>query len=464
MIALQRHWDAVRLALDNEKLRSTMVFRVDETAFLPAALEIIERPVSPTARLTARVLLIGLVLTIAWLAFGQVDVVASAPGRLIPADNIKLVQPADPGVVRAIMVRDNQAVKAGQLLVQLDPTVSTADAAQARKQLETAELDAARGRAMLSSLSGKGLIFVPPPGTSDETAAMQREMARAELEDIKGTASMHGADRQAAIAALAEAREQVAKLTQTLPLIDQQVAANEVLQARGYVSKLRLIEMHRQQLAATKDRDIALATARKAQAQIESASGSMVQSGASARAKLLDQLYKADAEMRLRREELVKALQKSTLQRLVSPVDGTVAQLAVHTVGGMVEAAKPIMVIVPKGGALVAEVKVLNRDIGFIRVGQPVAVKLAAYPFTRYGTVAGRVESLSSDATQDDKLGLVYTVRIAVDRRMTQRNGQVIELTPGMELVADIRTGQRSIMSYLLSPIRVAGGEAGHER
>jgi hemolysin D len=464
MIALQRHWDAVRLALDNEKLRSTMVFRVEETAFLPAALEIIERPVSPTARLTARVLMIGLVLTIAWLVFGRVDVVASAPGRLIPAENVKLVQPADAGVVRAILVRDNQAVRAGQPLVQLDPTISTAEATQARKALETAELDAARARAMLSSLDGRGLVFVAPPGTSAETTAMQRALAQAELDDIRGTASMHMADRQVAIAARTEARVQAAKLAESLPLIDQQVAANEILLARGYVSKLRLIEMHRQRLAAAKDRDIALATARKAQAQIDSASGSMEQSGASARAKVLNELNRAEAEARLRREELVKATQKSTLQRLVSPVDGTVAQLAVHTVGGVVEATKPIMVIVPKGGALVAEVKVLNKDVGFIRVGQEVAVKLEAFPFTRYGTIAGKVETLSSDATQDEKLGLIYTVRITIDRQMIQRSGKVVELTPGMEVVADIRTGRRSIMSYLLSPIKVAGGEAGHEQ
>jgi HlyD family type I secretion membrane fusion protein len=243
-----------------------------------------------------------------------------------------------------------------------------------------------------------------------------------------------------------------------------QIDAYEGLLAKGFVSRLRVVEMQRQRLAAARDRDIAVDTMHKADAQIRSADGGMAQAGAEARVQVLADLAKAEAEAKLRREELVKATQTSSLQRLSSPADGTVTQLSVHTVGGVVEAAKPIMAIVPAGGALVAEVKILNRDIGFVRVGQPVAVKLSAFPFTRYGVVEGRVDSLSSDAVDDEKLGLVYVGRVSLDRRMLQRNGQTVTLNPGMELAADIRTGRRSIMSYLLSPIDEASRNAGHEQ
>jgi hemolysin D len=464
MIALADHWASAKEALHKEKERAAGLTRVEEVDFLPAAMEIVERPVSPTARMTARVLMIALALTVLWLIFGQVDVVASAPGRLIPADNVKVIQAADSGTVRSILVRDSQKVRAGQALLELDPTVSSAEAVQAQKALETAELNVARGRAMLSSLDGRGLVFVPPPGTSAQVVAMQTALARAELEAIRGGASVHGADRQAAMAALGEARLQAAKLTETLPLVDQQIAANEAMLAKGFVSKLRVIEMQRQRLALIKDRQIALETADKARAQIASAGGTLVQADGLARAKILDDLTKAEAEARLRREELVKASRKSSLQRLVSPVDGTVAQLSVHTLGGVVEVAKPLMLIVPAGGELVAEVRILNRDVGFVRVGQTVAVKLAAFPFTRYGAVPGRVQSLSSDAVQDEKMGLVYTARIAFDRHWVGRDGRAMVLTPGMEVIADVRTGQRSIGSYLLSPIQAAGLEAGRER
>ncbi|PZO71885.1 MAG: HlyD family type I secretion periplasmic adaptor subunit [Sphingomonas taxi] len=464
MNAITRHWDAVRDALADEKVRKRSRLAVTETAFLPAALEIVEKPVSPTGRATAWVLLAGLAATIGWVTLGQVDVVASAPGKLIPADNVKLVQPAEPGIVRAILVRDGERVRKGQVLVELDPTVSNADAVQAAKALETAELDAARLRAVLSGLDGRKLNFSPPQGTPADVAATQAALARAQLADLQATAGTHRADSAVAAATRAEAVIQAAKLSETLPLLDQQIDANERLLAKGYVSKLKVIEMRRQRLAAARDRDAALAIARRAAAQIAVAGGSRLQSAAEARARVLADLAKAESDARLRREELTKATQRSTLQRLVSPVDGFVSQLAVHTVGGVVEAAKPIMVIVPAGGRLVAIVKVLNRDAGFVRVGQPVAVKLEAFPFTRYGTLPGRVETISSDALEDEKLGLVYDARIALSGAIRSGDGRAEVLTSGMGATADIRTGRRSIASYLISPVEEAGHNAGRER
>ncbi len=464
MNAVTRYWNVVRTALADEKVRAKGLVRTEEVSFLPAALEIIERPVSPTARATTWAMLVLLVTTILWLIFGRIDVVASAQGRLIPTDNVKLIQPADAGVVRSILVRDGQRVRKGQPLIELDPTMSTAEATQARRALETAELDAARGRAILAALDGRGLRFTAPAGTSAEIAAVQAELARAQLADIIATAQTHAADRQAAVAARGEASVQAAKLNETLPLLDEQIAANEQLLAKGFVSKLKVIEMRRQRLSAARDRDIALQTSNRATAQMASADSGMTQSAAEARARVLGDLAKAEADVRLRREELIKARQKSSLQRLLSPVDGVVAQLAVHTIGGVVEAAKPVMVIVPSGSALVAEVKVLNKDAGFVRAGQSAAVKLEAFPFTRYGTVPGRIESVSSDAVKDERLGSVYTARVLLGRETLLRDASMVPLTAGMAVTADLQTGRRNILSYLISPIDETRFEAGRER
>jgi len=464
MNTLSRHWDVARSALAEEKARAKGLIRTEEVSFLPAAMEIIEQPVSPTARATTWLLLTGLTVTLGWLTFGKIDVVASAQGRLIPVDNIKLIQPAEAGVVRAILVHDGQHVRAGQPLIELDPTVSTAEAVQAERALQTAELDAARARAILSALDGRGLVFQAPVGTPAIVANGQAALARAQLEDIVATAATHRADQQAAVSARGEATVQAAKLTETLPLLDEQIAANEQLLAKGFVSKLKVIEMRRQRLAAARDRDIALQTSGKATAQMAAAGSGMAQSRAEARARVLTDLTKAEADGMLRREELTKARQRSSLQRLVSPVDGTVGQLSAHTIGGVVEAAKPIMVIVPSGGSLVAEVKVLNKDAGVVQTGQPVAVKLEAFPFTRYGTVPGRIQSIASDSIDDEKLGLVYIARVRLDRSAIERDGQFTPLTPGMSTTADIRTGLRSILSYLISPIEEARLEAGRER
>ena len=464
MNAVARLWGIVRSTLADEKMRAKGLVRTEEISFLPAAMEIVEQPISPTARTTTWVLLIGLLITFLWLTFGRIDVVASAQGRLIPVDNVKIIQSAEAGVVRAILVRDGQHVRKGQTLIELDPTISTAEAAQAERALETAELDAARARAMLSVLNGQKFAFAAPVGTAPYVVVNQAALARAQLDDILANAATHAADRQAAAAARSEARVQATKLTETLPLLDEQIAANEQLLVKGYVSKLKVIEMRRQRLSAVRDRDIALETSSRATAQMVAADSQMVQSRAEARSKVLEDLIKAEADARLRREELIKARQRSSLQRLKSPVDGTVAQLIIHTVGGVVEAAKPIMVVVPRSGLIVAEVKVLNKDVGFVRVGQPAALKLEAFPFTRYGTIAGRVLNVGSDSIEDDKLGLVYTARVSLKLGSIKRDGERIALVPGMAGTVDIRTGSRTIASYLISPINEARLDAGRER
>lgn len=463
MNSIAQHWDVVRAALADEQRRTKNLIKVDDVTFLPAALEIIEQPVSPTARATTWVLLVGLVLTILWLTFGKIDVVASAPGRLIPADNVKLIQPAEAGIVRAIHVRNGQFVRKGQVLVELDPTVSTAETVQAEAALQTALFDVARARAVLSALDGKGLAFVAPQGTAPQLVATQRALAAAELAAIEASASGRSADLRAAKAARSEALVQAAKLTETIPLLDQQLDAYEGLLTKGYAAKLKVIEMRRQRFATIRDREAALATARKAEAQSSSASSTMAQSKAEARTRILTDLAKAEADARLRQEELTKSRQRSSLQRLTAPVDGTITQLSIHTIGGVVEAAKPIMVVVPKGGSLVAEVKILNKDVGFVKEGQSVALKLEAFPFTRYGTIPGTVESIGSDAIEDEKLGLVYPARIGLDPLGSSRRSEV-PLSAGLAAAADIKTGRRSIMSYFLSPIDEARLEAARER
>jgi hemolysin D len=462
--ALAHHWSAVRDALENEKARSRLVPRTEETDFLPAALEVIEQPVSPTARATAWLLLALMVVVVLWLTLGKVDVVASASGRLVPADDVKLIQPGQPGVVRAILVQDGQSVRAGQRLVELDPTVSDAEAVQAAEALQTAELDAARLRAIRSALDGQGLRFTPPPGTTQEVAAAQVALAKAQFAEIQAGTQTRAADTAAARASKSEAQIQAAKLAETIPLLDEQIAANETLLEKGYVSKLRVIEMRRQRLAATRDRDAALAAAQRADAQIAVAGGNSVRSSAEARARVLADLAKAESDARLHKEELVKAQRRSSLQQLVSPVDGIVTQLSVHTIGGVVEATKPVMVIVPSRARLVAEVAIANRDVGFVTPGQSVAVKVEAFPFTRYGTVPGRLEQVSSDAVQDEKRGLIYTARVALDRDQISRDGVPVRLTPGMAVTADIRTGRRSLAEYLLSPIDEVRSTAARER
>jgi hemolysin D len=460
--AVARYWRVARTAIADERARTTGRIRSQELDFLPAALEIVERPVSPTGRLTTWALLIGLLITIGWLCLGQVDVVATAQGRIVPNDEVKLVQAVNSGIVRRVYVHDGDYVHRGQPLVDLDPTMSTADQAQAEKGLLNAELDVARNQAIADALSGRGMHFAAPPGVAPEIAETQRRLITAQVAATEAAVRGLASARQASLADARSAAEQVRKYNDTLPVLQRELDAMNGLAAKGYAPGLRLLELQRQHRSEAGDRDVAATQRTRGMSDAAKFSDEIAQSREQARQQALADLVKAQNEVILRREELTKARQKTRLQRLVAPSDGTVQQLALHTVGGVAEPIKPLMVIVPEG-TLIVEARVLNKDAGFVRRGEPVTVKLEAFPFTRYGTVPGRIVSVSRDAIQD-RTGPYYLARIALLKASIVTEKGVTPLSPGLTITGDIRVGSRSIISYLVSPISAVGSEAARER
>ncbi|MCK0530673.1 HlyD family type I secretion periplasmic adaptor subunit [Sphingobium agri] len=464
MNAWTHNWQVLKASWKADNARRKMLIPSSETDFLPAALEVIERPVSPTARAAAWLLLVGLAITILWTVFGRVDVVASASGKLMPTGNVKLVQAAGPGVVRAIYVHDGDMVRKGQPLVDLDPTLSGADLAQASKALAAAELDIARNRAIADALSGKGMHFVPPPGTPPLIADTQRRLIAAQLAQLDASVSSLNAARASAMSDARSAQAQVAKLHDTVPILDREIENMNRLDAKGYAPGLRLLELQRQRRQEAGERDVAVTQISRGYSEAQKLAQQAAQVREEARRTALSDLAKAEAEAILRREEVTKASQKNRFERLAASVDGTIQQLDVHTIGGVVEAAKPLMILVPSSGGLEVEARILNKDVGFVHVGQEAAVKLEAFPFTRYGTVPGRVRSISRDAVQDKELGLVYVATITLSRAYINADGRRVALSPGLAATADIRTGTRSIISYLLSPLQTSIAQAGRER
>lgn len=464
MNAFSHHWGVVKAAIREDRARRRTTLRSSETDFLPAALEVIERPVSPTGRVAAWILIAGLLATLLWSVLGRVDVVASAPGTLIPTGNVKLIQSPGSGVVRAIHVRNGDVVRKGQALLDLDPTLSGADLAQAEKGLAAAELDIARNRALADALGGGKGGFTAPPGTAPDVAETQRRLVAAQLAEVEANTAGLAAARTSSLADAQAARAQVAKLTATVPLLDREIEAMRRLDARGYAPGMRLIELQRQRRQEMGDRDVAQAQVSRGQSEAQKATQQIVQTREEARRIALSDLAKAEAEAILRREEVTKARQKRHFQRLVAPEGGTIQQLEVHTIGGVVEPARNLMILVPNRGGLEVEARILNKDVGFIHVGQDAAVKLEAFPFTRYGTVPGHVRSISRDAVPDKKLGSVYMAVIALDRTWIEADGRRVALSPGLAATVDVRTGTRRIISYLLSPLQENIQQAGRER
>lgn len=432
--------------------------------FLPASLEVVETPVSPTGRITAWILVVGLAVTLLWLVVGRTDVVASARGKIKPSGSVKLVQSPGTGVVRAINVKDGDHVPKGQLLIELDTTLSTAELQEAQKALLAAELDVARGHAIVDALSGRGMHFQAPPGAPPEIVETQQGLVAAQVGEVNATIASLEAARSSALSDAAAANATQAKLGETIPILDHELQAMRRLDAKGYAPGMRLLELERQVRGENGDRQVALAQRARGESEARKLAQQISETREQGRRIALADLAKAESEANLKKQEVVKASRRAGLQSLYAPVAGTVQQLAIHTVGGVVEPAKTLMVIVPDSSDLEIDAQVLNKDAGFVHEGQPARIKIDAFPFTRYGTIPGRVVSISRDAVPDPKLGPTFTATIRMDRRSIIVDGQPVPLSSGLSVVADVRTGSRRIISWLLSPIQTTVSQAGRER
>lgn len=461
---LRKHIGVLRESWKAESERRKSKIKISEKDFLPAALEILEKPPSPLGRTFIWLLITFFTIAVVWAWFGRVDVVASAQGKVLPSERVKVIQAAEIGVVRNIFVRDGQKVKAGDVLIELDPTVSGAEEEQARRALQVAEVTAARTQAVLDHIDGKSATFKPPQGADDDMVRMQKLLINSQIGEYEASLTALNQQRGEAEADLAVVTGEIAKLEQTLPLIEDQVAARQELVDKGLNSRLTFLELQERLIGHKQNILIQQDQLGKVIAAIASIDGQIDQLRQEFRKNTIGEMAEAMDQITLQQEELKKASQRSGLQRLTAPVDGVVQQLVVYTIGGVVQPAEPLMVIVPGEGELIVEAQVLNKDIGFVEVGDEVEIKLEAFSFTKYGVIEGILEDLSTDAVQDENLGLVYVARISMAKDTIMANGREINLGPGMAATAEIKTGKRRLIEFVLSPLLRYRDEALRER
>ena len=461
---LRKHWEVLIASWGEESARRKDKQAHADEEFLPAALEILERPPSPLGRFMFWFVVAIFLIALVWATFGRVDVVATAPAKTTPRAQVKLIQPAELGVVRAIHVENGMAVKAGDALIDLDPTDAAAEESQTRQQLLIARIDAARSEALIGFLETDMADYAPPADAAPAANARQRQLIAAQTEEYaarRATLAEQLAERRAELAVMQ--REQ-AKLTETLPLVDEQVEARAALEAKGLHPRFGLLELQERQVAMQKDLEIVRERRIQAQAAINALERQLEQVAQEFRRDTLAELADAEARIALAEMELEKTARRAGLRRLAAPVDGVVQQLAVHTIGGVVQPAEPLLVVVPGAGELIVEASVLNRDIGFVHEGDAVEVKLEAFPFTKYGVIDGVIENLSLDAVQDENLGLIYQARIVLARQHIRVNGREVPLSPGMAATAEVKTGTRRIIEYVAAPLLRYRDESFRER
>lgn len=462
--SFRRQFEVLResLKLDRQQARDRIAR--DHPAFLPAALEITETPPNPAGRLLLWLIIGFVLIAILWACLGQVDVVATAQGKLAPRGRVKIVQAADLGVVRALHVSEGQPVTAGQPLIELDPTVGAAEVEQARQALKSAEVDVARATALAGYVEKGTATFVAPAGMAPEDKALQQALVNARARQYSATVGgLRSSSRQR------ESDEQmivaeITKLETQLPLAEDQLASLESLEARGYAPRLRVDEVRERVVGLRQDLAIRREELRRAGAGRQGAVEEIERSRGEFAREIYDALTEARANQALRAEELKKAEERVRLTVLRAPETGVVQQVQTTTVGGVVEAAAPLMVLVPRDSDLVLDARVLNRDIGFLQEGQSVEVKLEAYPFTRYGVAHGVLEHIGRDAVEDEREGLIFPVRVRLSQPWISVGGRRTMLAPGMAATAEIKTGRRRIIEYLLSPLLRRVNEAGREQ
>ncbi|WP_295748391.1 HlyD family type I secretion periplasmic adaptor subunit [Undibacterium sp.] len=462
-----RHSLAIaRAALAAEKAQGKIVQRHrDEIEFLPAALEVLETPVSPLGRSLMWALMALFSIALIWAVLGKLDVVAVAQGKIVPNGKSKLIQPLEAGIVKAILVENGQHVALGQPLIELDTTQTSADVGKSK----TARVDA-----MLSANRALALLEAQKTNTPPKLALLNdaSENRQRETQSLAESAYAEYRSKLSSLHAELQKREQerqttklkIASLQQTAPMAHALADDYKALLAQNYVSKHAFLEKEQSRIQQEQDLAGQQSYAKELDASIAEQKQNIETASAQFRREQLDALNQAQQQLAQMRGDEAKSEQRQNQTHLTAPVAGTVQQLAIHTAGGVVTPAQELLVLVPDAAGLEIEAQVLNQDIGFVRAGQEAEIKLDAFPYTHYGTLPGKVMSISQDAVKDDKLGLIYLARIKLLKTSINSDGRQIALTPGMASTIEIKTEQRRIIEYLLTPLLKYKGEALRER
>jgi hemolysin D len=460
------HALAAALALDQQRRQGGLL---EHTDFHPPAIALLETPASPTVHGFIFTLIALVVAFLIFATLGRLETVAEATGEVVSSGRSKVIQPFEQAVVRVIRVHDGQRVAHGDVLIEFDDSQATSDLANYSLQLRTARWTARRARALAELALHQGIpisdAFERRPDDDAMDYQANRELVSRTITGTRKHLAELNDDIAAKSAELSAAREGAERYAQTLPLLKHRVEQRQSLVADGYQTEFDQSELRQQLIEMEKDYSAQQAKSEEAAWALKGAGEEAQRTTQEFVAQELGQLE--DAQKTISEQTRNVSASTLSLERLTvrAPIDGIVQQLAVHTVGGVVTPAEQLMLIAPLGSKdLEISANIQNRDIAFVRVGQRVRIKVETYDFTRYGTIDGRVESVSGDAAKDEKSGLLYPVQISLADPAIRAGNKVLPLRPGMGVTAEVVTGSRTIAEYLMSPLRRTIDESLKER
>lgn len=413
---------------------------------------------APVHRLIGGVLIVMVLAFAAWAAFGQLDIVVQAQGKLVPASAVKVSQPVEAGTVVELLVKDGESVKAGALLARLDSTQSATESGALQ-----AELTLAKARLTALDATLRGHEPTTTQATVDTEFLLRNQAYR---EAVLGAQSALAK----AEAELAATQQALTKQQRTLTLAERSEAAHASLKDQGFVSDLAYQDKLKERIEREQDARSLEATARANAAAVAQARSALASVTSQFRQQLAQERTQVVSQLQRTEAELSKADHRTALTEVRAPVDGVVNSLAVRSAGQVVAAGAALMAIVPADEALIAEAWVRNEDVGFVSPGMPTKVKLAAFPFQKYGWLEGEVTWVGADSEVPEAMRngqgepLFYKARIALKAQALVRDGKSFGVKPGMQAMVDVQLGKRSLLEYLTSPLKRSVLEAARER
>lgn len=437
----------------------------------PLRLMAVEEPIL-VARAVLRCVCVLLLLLVVWSVFGKLDIIASATGKLVPQTLLKIVQPAEQGIVHSLLVGEGDVVEKGQVLVKLDTTLASAETQSIGSELVRQRM---QERRILAELSGKPLSTEP----GDDLLLLSQVQSHYKA---RRNAYEDDLEREKSLLSRAEnehrsAQQIMDKMRQTLPLYRDSAKAYAELQSQGFFSPLANAEKQKEMIEREKDFEAQKLTVASLRDTIAAQKRKIRQISSYYTSELEKELAQVRGGIARLEPSLDKSLYREGLMELRAPQSGVIKNITTTTVGAVVQPGSVLMTLVPQNEPLYADVSVKNEDVGFVQVGQKVQIKLSAYPFQKYGMIIGEVMRISADSEDgstvksgnglggDDASLLPYRARIKLNEQfLTDPSGEVLHLAAGMQVVAEINQGQRTVLEYLLSPVRKVVQEAARER
>lgn len=443
---------------------------VDPLDFQPAIIRLQEQLPSPLPRAVLQASIVLMVLLIVWAAFGKLDIVAVAHGKLVPHSYAKIVQPAEQGIVREILVREAQRVKAGEVLMRMDSAFSDADQKSLLSQYHARRLSLRRIDAELADALLERVADDPPDLYEQ---AWARQVANRQA--LTSALQVEEEALRRANSELAVATQTRDKLSALLPTYQTEEKAYEELQAKGLVGRLALAEKSRERIEVEQNLRAQAHSMESARALIAQSKHRIEQITSEYHRALRAERTETASALSQLEQELAKEDRRQELLELRAPQDGIINNLATHTTGTVVSPGTVLMTLVPVDERLRAEVWVDNEDIGFVHPGQLTKLKLAPFRFQKYGMLEGSVATVSADsASPDDRVDsgtgvrssgtAVYKTLVDLTASKLQSEAGTFDLSPGMQVSAEIHLGRRTVLEYVFSPVGKAFREAARER